>query len=72
VSYIPSTTFTLSIHLYFSVKRQTFRAVMGESSASSEFVDELFTIFDDIRRSAIDASNVIFDFIGKTTIYLCL
>lgn len=64
-----STTSTSSIHLFFSVKRQNFRTLMGESSAPNEVV-ELFTIFDDIRRSAIDASNVIFDFIGELPLYL--
>lgn len=51
-----------------SVKRQSFRAVMGESAVSNEIVD-LFTIFDDIRRSAIDASNGIFEFIGARVIF---
>ncbi|KAG0488575.1 hypothetical protein HPP92_007147 [Vanilla planifolia] len=40
-----------------------------EESTSSEFVDELFTVFDDIRTNAIEASDVILDFIGSRAIF---
>ncbi|KAI0520525.1 hypothetical protein KFK09_008001 [Dendrobium nobile] len=40
-----------------------------ELTSSRESVDELFTIFDDIRTSAIGASNVILDFIGARAIF---
>ncbi|KAJ0962092.1 hypothetical protein J5N97_029920 [Dioscorea zingiberensis] len=40
-----------------------------ELSTSSESVDELFTLFDDIRRSTHSASDVIVDFIGARVIF---
>ena len=49
---------------------QIFGTVKQDSSISSESVDELFTIFDDVRRSAIDASDTITDFIGELPICL--
>nr|XP_019709284.1 protein unc-13 homolog isoform X4 [Elaeis guineensis] len=48
---------------------QIFGTVKQDSSISSESVDELFTIFDDVRRSAIDASDTITDFIGTRVIF---
>ncbi|XP_038982553.1 protein unc-13 homolog isoform X9 [Phoenix dactylifera] len=48
---------------------QTFGAAEQDLSISSEPVDELFTIFDDIRRSAVDASDTITDFIGARVIF---
>ncbi|XP_020248404.1 uncharacterized protein LOC109825902, partial [Asparagus officinalis] len=52
-----------------SVKRQSLREVTGEAYSFSESIDELFTIFDDIRRSAINASNVLVDFTGVRIIF---
>ncbi|XP_020581902.1 uncharacterized protein LOC110025575 isoform X2 [Phalaenopsis equestris] len=40
-----------------------------EFTYSKESVDELFTVFDDIRTSAIGASDVILDFIGTRAIF---
>ncbi|XP_038989274.1 protein unc-13 homolog [Phoenix dactylifera] len=48
---------------------QTFGAAKQDLSISSEPVDKLFTIFDDIRRSAVDASDTITDFIGARIIF---
>lgn len=41
-----------------------------ELTYSKESVDELFTVFDDIRASAIGATDVILDFIGDLSFFL--
>ncbi|KAJ6820257.1 uncharacterized protein M6B38_398250 [Iris pallida] len=52
-----------------SANLQVSPVIMEEPSVSSDLVDELFTIFDDIRRSAIGISSAIVDFIGARVIF---
>uniref|UniRef100_A0A1D1XXQ8 GTP-dependent nucleic acid-binding protein engD n=1 Tax=Anthurium amnicola TaxID=1678845 RepID=A0A1D1XXQ8_9ARAE len=47
-----------------------FPGVIIEGSETwTESIDELFTIFDEIRRTSFDASNMICDFIGTRVIF---
>ncbi|WOL10032.1 hypothetical protein Cni_G18786 [Canna indica] len=48
---------------------QIFNVVKDVLPAPTSAVDELFTTFDDIRRSAIYASDLIVEFIGARTIF---
>lgn len=41
------------------------RPISENSSSSDESVDELFTIFDDVRMTAVNISDTILNFIGK-------
>lgn len=41
------------------------RAVSENLSSSDESVDELFTIFDDVRMTAVNITDTILNFIGK-------
>ncbi|XP_073002411.1 protein unc-13 homolog isoform X5 [Typha latifolia] len=61
--------FTLLDCMSHTTNGQNVAAVYKSLSAQSESVDELFTVFDDVRRSAILASEKIFDFIGPRVIF---
>jgi hypothetical protein len=41
------------------------RLLSHNSSSSDELVDELFTIFDDVRLTAVNISDTILKFIGE-------
>jgi hypothetical protein len=43
------------------------RAISENLSSSDESVDELFTLFDDVRMAAVNTTDTILDFIGKAT-----
>lgn len=52
-----------------TVDHQIYGRSKEQLTYTRESVDELFTVFDDIRTRAIDASDVILDFIGTRAIF---
>ncbi|KAF3322467.1 hypothetical protein FCM35_KLT13608 [Carex littledalei] len=64
----------LSFSDYFSCisKGQKFTGSKENFLACEQYVNELFTVFDDIRRSSIEATEKILDFIGARAIFLDL
>lgn len=51
------------------VKCETFGDPEENLCTTSESIEEIFTIFDDIKRSTFDVSDIIFDFIGTRVIF---
>ncbi|KAJ1702222.1 hypothetical protein LUZ63_002001 [Rhynchospora breviuscula] len=64
----------LSFSDYFPCifKGHKFTSSTKNFLATDQSVDELFTVFDDVRKSSIEASEKILDFIGARAIFLDL
>jgi hypothetical protein len=56
----------LSFSDYFSciLKGQKFTDSKENFLTSDPYIDELFTVFDDVRRASIEASEKILEFVG--------
>ncbi|KAJ3680132.1 hypothetical protein LUZ60_016410 [Juncus effusus] len=54
---------------YFSCISKGQKFKLKSTNENSQSIDELFTIFDDVRRTSIDISDQIFDFIGVRVVF---
>ena len=58
-------SFLAAVGLLDYLSCMTSEGATSKSSPSDESIDELFTIFDDVRRTAVNITDTILNFIGE-------